>query len=122
MPKLIPQSERVYMRELAPRLERSSHTIRQWERHGTLPKHLLGKRDEKGWRYWTEQQVASIQEWMQKNGMAPGKGLSGFTPDAEQVQGMLTQLRQPRNIETVLCPVCDKAIKNLPAHTRLAHP
>jgi hypothetical protein len=111
------------MRELAGLLDRSSHTIRCWENDGMLPKSLIPKRDERTkWRYWTEYQVAKLQEWMLKNGMAPGKGLSGFQPDGERVQGMLEQLRQPRDLEVVKCPKCTKEVRNLAAHMRLAHP
>lgn len=117
-----PKVPRVYMRELAQRLDRSSGTIRGWEREGALPKSLRSRRDDKGWRYWNEPQVDRILEWMRRNGMAPGKGLSGFKPSVDQVQGMLKQLRQPRNIVPEDCPHCGKSVKNLSAHVRFAHP
>lgn len=113
---------RVYMRELAAELERSSHTIRGWERDGLLPKALLPKRDDKGWRYWTPSQVVKLKRWMISNGMAPGKGLSGFKPSVDKVQGMLKQLREPRNIPKQPCPTCGVLCKNVAAHIRMAHP
>lgn len=113
---------RVYMRELARLLDRSSHTIRGWERDGLLPRGLRPHRDEKDWRYWTPQQAERLQSWLTGNGMAPGKGLRGFSPSPERVQEMLGNLRQPRALELKRCPHCRTGFKNLSAHVRRAHP
>src|SRR5581483_1864222 len=99
-----------------------SHTIRGWERDGLLPRSMLPHRDEKDWRYWTPAQLEKIKEWMERNEMAPGKGLSGFDPTVLRVQEMLGKLRQPRDIPTVKCPHCGGSFKNLAAHLRRAHP
>lgn len=117
-----PAKKHIYMRELSAILDRSSHTIRGWERDGLLLKKLLPHRDEKGWRYWTPSQVVQLVEWMKRKGMQPGKGLAGFEPTEAQVESMMQQLRQPRDIEAVDCEQCGRAVKNLSAHMRLAHP
>jgi hypothetical protein len=113
--------KRIYMRELSKQIDRNSHTIRGWERDKILPRGLVPHRDDKGWRYWTDSQVVKMKEWMGTNGMAPGKGLSGFTPSVEKVQEMMTKLREPRDLELVKCPQCDRSVKNLTAHVRFAH-
>lgn len=114
--------KRVYMRQLAEILDRSSHTIRGWERDGILPKALRPSRDEKNWRYWTPAQAMKIKAWMTAQNMQPGKGLSGFSPDGDQVDVMMSQLRRPRDIELKRCPHCPGSFKNLSAHIRHAHP
>jgi hypothetical protein len=113
--------KRVFMRDLAVLLDRSSHTIRGWERDGLLPVDLVPHRNEKGWRYWTEPQARKIKAWMLKQGMQPGKGLSGFEPSEDQVREMYAKLRGPRDIDTVTCSICQRPVKNLAAHVRMSH-
>lgn len=118
----MPQKRRIYLHELSRILDRSSHTIRGWEKSDLLPKRLLPHRNEKGWRYWTPSQVDGLKAWVVKKNMVPGKGLSGFTPSPDRVQEMFAKLRQPREIQTTPCPHCSRPCKNLAAHLRLAHP
>jgi DNA-binding transcriptional MerR regulator len=61
--------------EVSKQLGRVSHTIRQWERDGRLPKRLLPGRDENGWRVWSQDQVEELKVWMEKEDMRPGKAL-----------------------------------------------
>lgn len=94
-------ARRIYLRELAEIVNRTPHTIRQWERSingkdPILPDHLWGQRDERDWRYWDQRQVNGIIKWMEREGIAPGKGLSAYKPSPEQVTEMLRKLRQPR--------------------------
>ena len=69
-------NERLYsIGEVAEELDRVSHTIRIWEYHGRLPKHLLPSRDDRGWRQWTKLQVEQLKQWVIDENLTPGKGL-----------------------------------------------
>lgn len=65
---------RLSIGEVALRVGRVAHTVRGWDRD-RLPAHLKSHRDERGWRYWTEDQVDGIKEWLVENDVRPGKGL-----------------------------------------------
>lgn len=45
--------------ELAKELDRSTLTIKKWEENGLIPK---AKRDSRGWRYYTEDDMIKIRE------------------------------------------------------------
>lgn len=62
--------------EVADELGRVSHTIRLWEYSGKLPQSLLPQRDDRGWRYWTPEQVEGIKQWIIDEDIRPGKGLA----------------------------------------------
>ena len=61
--------------EVAQRLDRVPHTLRVWEYAGRLPGHLMPIRDERGWRWWREDQVEGIKQWLIDEDIRPGKGL-----------------------------------------------
>lgn len=61
--------------EVARELNRVPHTLRMWEYHGRLPRHLIPKRDARGWRIWTESQIEGLKQWVVDNDMRPGKAL-----------------------------------------------
>ncbi len=61
--------------DVALMLGRVAHTIRGWEREGRLPENLRSHRDERGWRYWTPDQVEGIKQWIIDEDIRPGKGL-----------------------------------------------
>lgn len=63
--------------EVAVRIGRVSHTIRLYEKRPDFPDELKSRRDERGWRWWTEDQVEGIKQWIVDNDIRPGKGL-GF--------------------------------------------
>jgi hypothetical protein len=56
---------RVYVAELAAILDRTQHTIRCWQRDKMLPRGAYPRRDERGWRYWTPEQVDIIVAWLE---------------------------------------------------------
>lgn len=90
-------SEPVYIADVAARLDRKIGTVRKWEREGRLPEHLRPKRDERDWRYWSEEQVEAIKEWMVEVDLRPGKGLPhNQHPSPEKVAEHLRKLRQPK--------------------------
>jgi DNA-binding transcriptional MerR regulator len=57
---------RIYVKELAQSIDRTQHTIRQWEKARILPRRALPMRDERGWRYWTPEQVDLIVAWLER--------------------------------------------------------
>jgi hypothetical protein len=69
------QNKRIYIGECAEKLGRKAHTVRVWIYQDKLPKKLLPKRDERNWRYWTEEQVEGLKRWIVNESIYPGKGL-----------------------------------------------
>ncbi|MDQ1329180.1 MAG: MerR family transcriptional regulator [Candidatus Poribacteria bacterium] len=58
-------TERIYkVGELAKELDRRPLTIKRWESLGLIPK---AKRDSKGWRYYTVDDVKSIVRMVKEN-------------------------------------------------------
>lgn len=93
--KPVPERERIYIDELAKIVNREVDTIRKWETHGKLPKHLLPERGHRNWRYWTHAQVhgeRGIVAWMKRNDMRPGRYVTDPSKEAEHV----ANLRKPR--------------------------
>jgi hypothetical protein len=82
----------IYMRDLTKIIHRRPATIRMWEREEWLPKKLLPKRNENGWRYWTSAQVEGIKKWMKDNDMRPGRLVADPEAEAEHINN----LRKPR--------------------------
>lgn len=65
---------RLYIGDVSAELGRVPHTIRMWERRpGFLPAALKPKRDDRGWRYWTPEQVDAIKKWLVDEDIRPGK-------------------------------------------------
>lgn len=50
--------------ELAKELDRSTLTIKKWEESGLIPK---AKRDSRGWRYYTEDDISGIKQILRSN-------------------------------------------------------
>lgn len=63
--------------EVAQKINRVPHTIRLYEKRPDFPDSLKSQRDDRGWRWWTEDQVEGIKNWIVDNDIRPGKGL-GF--------------------------------------------
>lgn len=59
--------------EVAFILNRKPHTMRTWEYKKIVPDHLLPHRDDRGHRYWTEDQITGLQAWMTEIDLTPGK-------------------------------------------------
>lgn len=77
-------NKKYYIGELADAIDRVPHSIRIWQYQGRLPDHLLPNRDERGWRWWTEEQVEQIKIWMVEQDLRPGKGLLTVKSNKEQ--------------------------------------
>lgn len=59
------EEQRFYIKQIEAELDRGRSTIRAWERNGWLPDGCEFHRDEKGWRYWTSEQVQKVRSWME---------------------------------------------------------
>lgn len=86
----------IYIREAAGLLNRQMTTLRKWDQTNVLPVHLRPKRGSRDWRYWTEEQIEGIKEWIRKTDRRSGKGLSHYHPTEKQLDNVLTKLRKPR--------------------------
>jgi hypothetical protein len=87
---------KIYIVEVAEQVNRKPATIRAWERSGMLPDELKPSRSDRGWRYWTQDQVDKMKQWIVDEDLRPGKGLKHYHPDAETLQGHLEGQRRPR--------------------------
>jgi hypothetical protein len=69
------EERRYYMKELEQILDRDRSTIRTWEARNWLPPGLAFKRDDKDWRYWSQQQLEQAIEWLESRN--PGRVEAG---------------------------------------------
>lgn len=90
---------KIYIRDAALALNRRPATLREWERSGLLPRHLRSTRSERGWRYWSREQIEQIKAWMVEIDLRPGKGLEHYHPTPAQVQAHLEGQRRPRKVK-----------------------
>lgn len=67
--------KRLYIGEVAESLNRKPHTVRVWLYQHRLPEHLIPHRDERNWRYWTDEQLEGLKLWLVEADLRPGKGL-----------------------------------------------
>lgn len=88
--------ERIYIGEAAERLDRRRATIRGWEREEVLPRRMRARRDERGWRYWTPEQIEMIRRWIVRTDMRPGKAFLHYQPTPEQVAEHIAKTRRTR--------------------------
>lgn len=97
----------IYITELCEIVDREANTIRKWERHKKLPKHLLPKRGKKDMRYWTHEQVfgkKGIVQWMIDNDMRPGNYLAQPENEGRHVKA----LRRPKLLSNDLILLAQK--------------
>lgn len=88
--------ERVYIREAAESLNRRMATLRKWEQLGVLPEHLMPHRGDRGWRYWTPDQIDGIRNWIRETDRRPGKGLPFYNPTEKELDEAIKAMRKPR--------------------------
>jgi hypothetical protein len=91
-----PGVERVYIRDAAEALNRRIATLRKWEQLGVLPHHLIPHRGERGWRYWTPEQIEGMKQWIKETDRRPGKGLPHYDPTEEDLNRAIAMMRRPR--------------------------
>jgi hypothetical protein len=89
-------AERVYIREAADKLNRRMATLRKWEAAKDLPPHLMPHRGDRGWRYWTPEQIELIKDWLRDTDRRPGKGLPHYNPTPKQLDLAIAAMRRPR--------------------------
>lgn len=95
-------AEKLYISDVAETLNRKPATIRDWERRKILPENLRSLRAERGWRYWTPEQVDKLKQWMLDSDMRPGKGLPHYKPTAAQIDAHIEGQRKPRkNVDDI---------------------
>lgn len=85
--------ERFSISEAAELLDRSPHTLRSWDRKGTIPEHLRPQRDANGNRFWTQTLIDEIKKWITDTGFHPGSGIS-YHPSPERLQQHIDRIRR----------------------------
>ncbi len=86
-------TRRYSISEAAVLLDRSPHTLRSWDRNGSMPEHLRPERDVNGNRYWTEELIDEIKQWIAENGFHPGRGID-YHPSPEQLASHIQRIRR----------------------------
>jgi hypothetical protein len=87
---------KLYIKDVAKKLNRREATIRGWERDKILPSDLVPLRDKNGWRYWTDEMVQNIQAWITSEDRRPGKGLPHYKPSADDIAKHIQAQRKKR--------------------------
>jgi hypothetical protein len=86
---------RIYIREAAEILNRRMGTLRKWEQLGVLPEHLRSHRGRSNWRFWTEDQIEAIKEWIRDTDRRSGKGLPHYNPTEKELDAAIERMRRP---------------------------
>lgn len=89
------REQRIYIREAAELLKRRMGTLRKWEQDGVLPKNLLPQRGERGWRYWTPDQIEGIKEWIRDTNRHSGNALPHYNPTENELDSAIDRMRRP---------------------------
>lgn len=79
--------------EAAQLLDRSAHTLRSWDRNKSMPRELRPKRNRNGHRYWTDELIEKIKEWIEENAFHPGSGID-YHPDEAQLKSHIGRIRR----------------------------
>jgi hypothetical protein len=85
--------ELIGITDAAKFLDREAGTLRKWERDAILPERLLPTRDERNRRYWTQEQLDEIKQWLIDTDRRPGKGLKHYHPSPEKLAQHLKNQR-----------------------------
>lgn len=93
-------ARRIYIREASEIFNRRMATLRKWEQHEVLPPHLMPQRGQRGWRYWTEDQIEAIKQWIIDTDRRPGKGLPHYNPTEKDLDRAIEMMRKPRKVQS----------------------
>jgi hypothetical protein len=85
----------IYIREAAGILNRRMGTLRKWEQLGALPENLRSHRGHSNWRFWTEEQIEGIKEWIRDTDRRSGKGLPHYNPTEKELDAAIERMRRP---------------------------
>lgn len=105
--------EKIYIREAAEALNRKMGTLRKWDQSGILPSDLVPQRGSRGWRYWTEEQVEGLQEWLRDTDRRPGKALPHYNPTEVQLDKAIRAMRGERPRSTGSVPSTSGGVVDL---------
>ena len=83
----------VGIKQAAVFLDREPGTLRKWERDNVLPGNLLPQRDDQNRRYWSQEQLELIKQWLVDTDRRPGKGLKHYKPSPEKLAEHLRNQR-----------------------------
>lgn len=89
---ILPMAQ-VGITQAAKYLDREPGTLRKWERDNVLPADLLPSRDDQNRRYWSQEQLDRIKEWLIDTDRRPGKGLKHYKPSPEKLAEHLRNQR-----------------------------
>jgi hypothetical protein len=89
--------DHVYIRQAAEQLNRRMGTLRKWEQQNVLPIRLRSHRGERGWRYWTPEQIEDIKEWIRDTNRYSGKALPAYNPTENELDKAIEAMRRPHN-------------------------
>ena len=87
--------DHIYIREAAQLLNRRMGTLRKWENDGVLPAQLLPQRGDRGWRYWTPQQIEQIKDWLRDTQRYTGTALENYNPTDKELDKAIEAMRTP---------------------------
>lgn len=94
--------EQFSISDVCRKLNRRPNTVRGWDREGILPEHLKSKRMENGWRYWTQDQIDGLADWIRETDRRPGKGLPNYNPTEEEREKHVRTVRTRRTKSPLL--------------------
>jgi hypothetical protein len=89
--------EKIYIREAANLLKRRMGTLRKWDQQGILPEHLRSHRGERGWRFWTPEQIEGIKNWIRDTNRYSGNAFPHYNPTENDLDKAIELMRRPHS-------------------------
>lgn len=87
--------DHVYIREASEALNRRMGTLRRWEQLDVLPPDLKPHRGERGWRFWTRDQIEGLKEWIRSTHRYSGRALPSYNPTEKELDKAIDAMRRP---------------------------
>jgi hypothetical protein len=92
-----PNLQHIYIREAAELLKRRMGTLRKWDVEKILPEDLRPHRGERGWRFWTKEQIEGIKEWLRETERYSGNALPHYNPTEKKLNEAIDSMRRPHS-------------------------